>query len=62
MLPQKEGEELCHLGGARTRTAAPPHKEDPSEITQMLELDASECLPQQMKGCICIYVYPLQTS
>lgn len=26
--------ELCHLGGARSRAIAPPHRDEPTEVTR----------------------------
>ena len=33
------GEDLCHLGGARSRAAAPSHREEPAEVARASVLD-----------------------
>ena len=40
-------EELCHLGGAQSRAAAPPHQEEPAEVARSSVSDTSWMLPQE---------------
>ncbi|KAK3554501.1 hypothetical protein QTP70_024406, partial [Hemibagrus guttatus] len=41
----REGKELCHLGGARSRAAAPPHRKGPVEVARASVSDASGTSP-----------------